>query len=74
MSCLVREAYNMVLHAGAYTTGRDFKEDVLVDGQPHRGEVNGGLVSFTHVCVTLARNHPFTGPPWSPGKAALFSE
>ena len=29
LSRLVREAYNMLLHAGAYSTGVDFKEDVL---------------------------------------------
>jgi hypothetical protein len=28
-SCLVREAHYVFLHAGTYTTGKDFMEDVL---------------------------------------------
>jgi hypothetical protein len=27
--------------------------------QPHRGEVNGCLAPFAHVCVTLAKNDRF---------------
>jgi hypothetical protein len=37
LSCLDREAYNVFLHAGTYTTGNVFMEDVLgLSGQGSR--------------------------------------
>jgi len=40
--CLVREAYNIFLHAGSYTTGIDFMEEIL-DSLEKVVDTSGGL-------------------------------